>query len=76
MGGQRDAPAAYPWERPLPIVQEAGCAPGPVRTGAKNFVATGILSPDRPAVASRSTHYAIPTHELLVVAATDMSNTT
>jgi hypothetical protein len=40
----------YPRERdPVPIVQEAGWAPGPVWTGAENLVPTGSRSPDRPA---------------------------
>jgi len=40
----------YPRERdPVPILQEAGWAPGPVWTGAENLSPTGILSPDRPA---------------------------
>jgi hypothetical protein len=34
MGGQRHTPAALP---PVPIVQEAGWAPGLVWTGAKNL---------------------------------------
>jgi hypothetical protein len=34
---------------PVPIVQEAGWAPGPVWTGAENLAPTGIRSPDRPA---------------------------
>ena len=38
-----------PRERPGTIVQEAGCAPGPVWTGAENLAPTGIRSPDRPA---------------------------
>ena len=33
----------------VPIVQEAGWAPGPVWTGAENLTSTGIRSPDRPA---------------------------
>jgi len=33
----------------VPIVQEAGWAPGPVWTGAENIVPTGIRSPDHPA---------------------------
>jgi len=38
-----------PRERdPLPIVQEAGWAPGPVWTGVENLALTGILSPDLP----------------------------
>jgi hypothetical protein len=40
----------YPHERDqVPIVQEAGWAPGPVWTGAENIALTGIRSPDRPA---------------------------
>jgi hypothetical protein len=34
---------------PVPIVQEAEWAPGPVWTGAENLAPTGIRSPDRPA---------------------------
>ena len=33
----------------VPIVQEAGRAPGPIWTGAENLATTGIQSPDRPA---------------------------
>ena len=36
-----------PGKYPVPIVQEAGWAPGPVWTGAENLV-TGIRSPDLP----------------------------
>ena len=61
MRGQRKAPAAlYPGKDPVPIVQEAGWAPGPVWTGAENLAPTGIRSSDRPACSS----VAIPT-ELL-----------
>jgi hypothetical protein len=39
----------YPREGdPASIVQEAGWAPEPVWTGAKNFAATGLRSADRP----------------------------
>jgi hypothetical protein len=39
-----------PLERdPVPVVQEAGWAPGPVWTAAENLALTGIRSPDRPA---------------------------
>jgi hypothetical protein len=38
-----------PRKDPVPIVQEAGWAPGPVWTCAKNLTPTGIRSPDRPA---------------------------
>jgi hypothetical protein len=34
---------------PVPIVPEAGWAPGPVWTAAENLVPTGIRSPVRPA---------------------------
>jgi hypothetical protein len=38
-----------PGKDPVPIVQETGCAPGPVWTGAENLAHTGVRSPDRPA---------------------------
>ena len=38
-----------PGNNPVPIVQEAGCAPGSVWTGAENLAPTGIRSPDRSA---------------------------
>ena len=38
-----------PGKDPVPIVQEAGWAPGPVRTGAENLAPTGFRSPDCPA---------------------------
>ena len=34
---------------PVPVVQEAGWAPGPIWTDVKNLAPTGIRSPDRPA---------------------------
>ena len=34
---------------PVPIVQEAGWARGPVWTGAENLAPTGNRSPDHPA---------------------------
>ena len=42
-------PLFTPGNDPVPIVREAGWAPGPVWTGEKNLAATGIRSPDRPA---------------------------
>ena len=33
-----------PGKDPVPIVQEAGWAPGPVWTGAENLASTGIFS--------------------------------
>jgi hypothetical protein len=49
-GWSRHAPAALsPEKDPLPIVQAAGWAPGPVWTAAENRASTEIRSPDRPA---------------------------
>jgi hypothetical protein len=42
-------PLLNPGKDMVPIVKEAGWAPGPVWTCAKNFAPTGIQSPDRPA---------------------------
>ena len=42
-------PHFTPGKDPVPVVQEAGWAPGPVWTGAENLASTGIRSPDRPA---------------------------
>ena len=43
-------PLYPPGKDPVPIVQEAGWAPGPVWTGAEDISPpTGIRSPDRPA---------------------------
>jgi hypothetical protein len=38
-----------PRKDPVPIVQEAGWAPGSAWTGAKNLASSGIRFPDRPA---------------------------
>jgi len=38
-----------PGKDPVPIVHEAGWAPGPVWTGAVNLAPKGIRSPDCPA---------------------------
>jgi len=58
--GQRYAPAVFtPGKDPVPIVQEAGWAPGPVWTGEENLALTGIRSPDRPA-RSESLYRVIP----------------
>jgi hypothetical protein len=58
---------------PVPIVQEAGLAPGPVWMCAKNLVPTGIRSPNRPAPSqslSRPLHYIINKVCLLYISAT------
>ena len=41
--------SSTPGKDPVPIVQEAGWAPGPVWIGAENLAPTGIRSPDLPA---------------------------
>ena len=49
---------------PVPIVQEAGWAPGPVWTGAENLAPTGIRSPDRPARSQSLYRLSYPAHSL------------
>ena len=49
VGGQANAPAAStPGKDPVPFVQEAGWAPGPVWTGGKSRPHRDSI-PDRPA---------------------------
>ena len=47
---------------PVPIVQEAGWAAGPVWTGAENLASTGIRSPDRPARSQSLYRLSYPAH--------------
>jgi len=42
-------PLFTPGKDLVPIIQEAGWAPGPVWRGAENLAPTGIRSPDCPA---------------------------
>ena len=52
-----------PGKDPVPIVQEAGWAPGPVWTGEENLaLPTGIRSPDRPARSQSLYLLSYPTH--------------
>jgi len=61
VGGQCHAPAALPpGKDPVPIVQEAGWAPGPVWTGAENLAPLGIEPRTVQPVVSRYTNCAIP----------------
>ena len=61
--GQRHAPAAlYPGKDPVPTVQEAGWAPGPVWRGAENLASTGIRSPDRAARSQSLYRLRYPAH--------------
>ena len=48
---------------PVPIVQEAGWAPGPVWTGAKNLASTGIRSPGRPVRSQSLYRLSYPAHK-------------
>ena len=49
MGGSAPRSGCFtPGKYPVPIVQEAEWAIGPVWTGAENVAPTGIRSPDRP----------------------------
>jgi hypothetical protein len=50
----------------VPIVQEAGWAPGPVWTAAENLAPTGILSPDRPARRQSLYRLRYPAHTVLI----------
>ena len=55
-------PFFTPGKDPVPIVQEAGWAPGPVWTGAENLAPTGIRSPDRPARSQSLYRLRYPAH--------------
>jgi hypothetical protein len=60
--GGRHAPAAFtPGKDPVPILQEAGWAPGLVRTSAEILPPPGFDPRTFQPVASRYTNYAIPT---------------
>ena len=50
---------------PIPIVQEAGWAPGPFWTGAEILANTGIRSPDLPALSQSLYRLRYPAHRLL-----------
>jgi len=61
--GQRHVPATLPPGKDLvPIVQEAGWAPGPVWTGVENLTPTGIRSPDRLAHSQSLYRLCYPAH--------------
>jgi len=55
-------PLFIPGKNPVPIVQEAGWAPGPVWTGAENLAPTGIRSPDRSARSQSLYRLSYPAH--------------
>ena len=56
-------PLFAPGKDPVPIVQEAGWAPGPVWTGAENLATTGIRSPDIPAPSQLLYRLSYPAHK-------------
>jgi hypothetical protein len=58
-------PLFTPGKDPVPIVQEAGWAPGPVWTGAENLASTGIRSLDRPAHRSVAIPIELPGPQIL-----------
>jgi hypothetical protein len=55
-------PLSTPGKYPVPIVQEAGWDPGPVKTGAENLAPTGIRFSDRPARGQSLYRLSHPTH--------------
>jgi hypothetical protein len=58
-------PLFTPGKDPVPIVQEAGWAPGPVWKGAENLAPpTGIQSPERPARSQSLHRLSYPAHVL------------
>ena len=65
VGSQRHAPAALPLGKTrYPLYRRlGGGGPGSVWTSAENLAPTGIRSPDRPAVASSYTDWAIPANK-------------
>jgi hypothetical protein len=56
-------PLSTPVKDPVPIVQEAGWAPGPVWTGAENLAPTGIRSPHRTARSQSLYRLNYPAHQ-------------
>ena len=68
VGGSAPHPdRSTPGKDPVPIVQEAGWAPGPVCTVADNLVPTGIRSPDRPAHSESLYRLSLPGRQLCCV---------
>ena len=52
----------YPGKDPVPVVQEAGWASGPVLTGAENLAPAGVRSPDLPARSQSLYQLSYPAH--------------
>jgi len=58
-------PLLTPKKDPVPIVQEAGWAPGAVWTGAENLVPTEIQSSDRPVRSQSLYRLRYPAHVVM-----------
>ena len=56
-------PHSTPGKVPVPIAQEAGCAPGPVWTGGKSRPHRDLI-PDRPARSQSLYRLSYPSHLL------------
>jgi hypothetical protein len=67
-----------PGINPVPVVQEAGWAPGPVWACAKNLAPTRIQSPDYPARSQSLYRLSYPAHRTVLVGSiiSDNVNTT
>jgi hypothetical protein len=61
----------YPGKDPIPIVQEAGWAPGPVWTGRKSLPHLDSI-PDRPARSQSLYRLSYRAHTLLIVAVNNL----
>ena len=60
-------PIFTPGKHSVPVVQEAGWAPGLVWTGAENLALTGIRSPDRSTRSQSLYQLSYPTDEELIL---------
>jgi len=58
-------PHFTPGKDPVPIIQEAGWAPGPIWTGAENLAPTAVRSPDRPARSQSLYQLSYPAHNII-----------
>jgi hypothetical protein len=60
-------PHLFPRKDPIPVVQEAGWASGPVWTGAENLVPTGIRFLDRPSRRQSLYQLRYPAHKIVII---------
>jgi hypothetical protein len=66
-------PHFTPLKDPVPIVQEAGWAPGNFWTGAENLTPTGIRSPGRPARSQPQYRLSYPAHPITATLFPDLT---